>query len=99
MGKKSRCCKAKVTTKLDLEKATRWEEELKKLEINIEDGFFKGCMFYHPAVKEFIEDLLSKQREEFIAMLPEEKKIEKVSPELDIAYNDCLKDIKDKIKQ
>jgi hypothetical protein len=39
-----------------------WEEELKKLEIIIEDGVLEGCLVYHESVKNFISELLEQER-------------------------------------
>jgi hypothetical protein len=41
-----------------------WEEELSKMEMVMEDGFYKGCMFYHESTKSLIEELITKAREE-----------------------------------
>jgi hypothetical protein len=44
----------------------KWVEELKGLEMIIEDGKLNGCLVYHEAIVDFISNLLSEERKKWV---------------------------------
>lgn len=80
------------------------EKEIDEFAFEIPDGFYKGCLVYHEAIKTFIIKALKEQKEDFIKMLPEEMLSNpSIKSELYlgamVGHNNCLKEIKNKINK
>jgi hypothetical protein len=80
-------------------------------EIEFDKGFdpyehWQGDKWVTDKIKSFISSLLAKQQEEFVKCIPEEKPLlvkdeeaEATTNELIMAYNECIADIKSKLKK
>lgn len=77
-----------------LKQFKREEEDLKGLEIIIEDGFLKDCLVYHEAVKQFHKESYIRLLESVLKELPEEKSLPYDYYEQEESFNDCLSQTK-----